>query len=258
MSAVMLPMTLANLVKEIRSEFKDNDITQTDVEKLMSLMSNYKANRLDYAKYALFDAKKYTRNLIDDGNGKYNLIALCWGPGHTSPIHNHANSHCIFKVLEGQLTETLYPSENAEMPKTAYYTENQVNYMHDKIGTHRVGNDTGQPAISLHLYSPPIEYCKIYDEKGNESLSGKTTFYSTDGVRLDQACALKAKYQLERFSSGRNLPKLPEPPKHVFAGMEAPKEFEYFPSTLNKIDIELYDLLLASYNYLHRIRSPYP
>ncbi|KAJ3262653.1 hypothetical protein HK103_000182 [Boothiomyces macroporosus] len=227
---------LSTLIKEIRNEFKENDITQTDVEKLKVLMSSYKSNRLDYAKYALFDSKKYTRNLIDDGNGKYNLIALCWGPGQTSPIHNHANSHCIFKVLEGQLTEVLYPSEQGRLPKISKYTENQVNYMHDKIGTHRVGNDSSEPAISLHLYSPPIEYCKIYDEKGNESLSGKTTFYSVNGVRVDAAAHLKSKYQSEPANppSRTRLPKLsgvkgvqPSLPTPL-SPTALPKEFEYF------------------------------
>ena len=25
---------------------------------------------------------RYTRMLVDDGNDRYNLIVLCWGPGH--------------------------------------------------------------------------------------------------------------------------------------------------------------------------------
>ena len=25
---------------------------------------------------------RYTRNLVDEGNGRYNLIVLCWGEGH--------------------------------------------------------------------------------------------------------------------------------------------------------------------------------
>ena len=25
---------------------------------------------------------RYTRNLVDQGNGKFNLMILCWGEGH--------------------------------------------------------------------------------------------------------------------------------------------------------------------------------
>ena len=65
---------------------------------------------------------------MDAGNGKYNLLVLCWGEGHLryvgacscltlncillssphSPIHDHANSHCFMKILSGSLKETLF------------------------------------------------------------------------------------------------------------------------------------------------------
>lgn len=48
---------------------------------------------------------RYTRNLVDNGNGKYNLMAVCWGEGHGSAIHDHANSHCFMKMLRGSLEE---------------------------------------------------------------------------------------------------------------------------------------------------------
>lgn len=44
----------------------------------------------------LFD--RYTRNLVDTGNGKYNLMIVCWSEGQGSGIHDHPNSHCIMKV----------------------------------------------------------------------------------------------------------------------------------------------------------------
>lgn len=28
-------------------------------------------------------------------------MTLCWGEGHGSAIHDHANAHCFMKVLEG-------------------------------------------------------------------------------------------------------------------------------------------------------------
>ena len=43
--------------------------------------SSLKSNRADWDKYALFDPAKYTRNLVSNGNGKFNLLILCWGEG---------------------------------------------------------------------------------------------------------------------------------------------------------------------------------
>jgi len=39
------------------------------------------SNPADWKKYANFDPYKYTRNLVDDGNGKFNLLVLAWGEG---------------------------------------------------------------------------------------------------------------------------------------------------------------------------------
>lgn len=51
---------------------------------------------------------RYTRNLVDAGNGKFNLMILCWGEGHGSAIHDHSKSHCFMKMLKGELCETRY------------------------------------------------------------------------------------------------------------------------------------------------------
>lgn len=34
-------------------------------------------------------------------------MVLCWGEGHGSAIHDHANAHCIMKILQGELCEVL-------------------------------------------------------------------------------------------------------------------------------------------------------
>lgn len=45
---------------------------------------------------------------MDEGNGKFNLMILCWGEGHSSQIHDHSNSHCFMKMLKGELREIRY------------------------------------------------------------------------------------------------------------------------------------------------------
>ena len=41
----------------------------------------------------LISRGRYTRNLVDEGNGKFNLMLLCWGEGHASAVHDHADAH---------------------------------------------------------------------------------------------------------------------------------------------------------------------
>lgn len=46
--------------------------------------------------------------MIDEGNGKYNILLLCWAESQGSSIHDHSNAHCFMKCLDGELLETKY------------------------------------------------------------------------------------------------------------------------------------------------------
>lgn len=35
-------------------------------------------------------------------------MILCWGEGHGSAIHDHADAHCFMKMLKGELQEVRY------------------------------------------------------------------------------------------------------------------------------------------------------
>lgn len=70
----------------------------------------------------------YTRNLVDRGNGEYNLLVLCWPPGASSSIHDHPGAHCIVRLPysypSGRLTrrgagqDAERQAEGEEVPST--------------------------------------------------------------------------------------------------------------------------------------------
>lgn len=66
---------------------------------LHNLLRAYSSNPEHWAKYAHRNpAKQYTRNLVCELPGIFNLLILVWTPGQASPIHDHADSHCLMKV----------------------------------------------------------------------------------------------------------------------------------------------------------------
>ncbi|KAL4927949.1 putative cysteine dioxygenase Cdo1 [Aspergillus undulatus] len=179
------------------SGLDSDDVDPLDIQRLMEL---YNSNEEDWAPFALGDTNKtYTRNLIDEGNGKSNLLILVWSPGRGSAIHDHANAHCVMKILKGTLQETLYTwpdqdkvehgqSSPPEVTKVTTYGENQVTYMSDKLGLHKIHNpNPNEMAISLHLYTPPnaANYgFSVFDEKSGKACHIKQShFYSIRGKR---------------------------------------------------------------------------
>ncbi|KAJ4049344.1 hypothetical protein NW756_006580 [Fusarium oxysporum] len=157
-----------------------------DEDYLISLAKKYTSNPNDWARYYHnCPEKNYTRNAIVNINHKANILLLVWNPGKGSPIHDHANAHCILKVLAGELTETIYnmPEKDCEDRPLSIKSANthqadQVTYISDDIGLHRVHNPhPTQVAVSLHIYTPPnaadIGY-NVFDEStGRASFMAK-------------------------------------------------------------------------------------
>ncbi|MCJ1417019.1 capsule-associated protein CAP1 [Xylographa parallela] len=166
------------------------DSADVDPENLRRLMEAYNSERKEWMSYALRDpSRSYTRNLVDKGNGKSNLLILVWTPGTGSPIHDHANAHCVMKILQGSLKETLYdwPDKSTRtdgLPaplhatRETIYSENEVTYMSDKLGLHKISNpEVDKVAVSLHLLSVLLlRKSKSLDPRLPESqkLSGST------------------------------------------------------------------------------------
>ncbi|VDM75993.1 unnamed protein product, partial [Strongylus vulgaris] len=211
-------VTLNELIAKLRVIFADDNV---DVDEVMRAMESYKSNKADWRHFAVFDEHKYTRNLVDVGNGKYNLMILCWGPGMGSSIHDHTDSHCFVKILDGTLLETRYdwPEVNdneAPMRKSGVnrYEENGVSYMSgrliyafqsfytltslqkqtrgintkmelsDKLGLHRMENPShSDSAVSLHLYIPAYETCNAFDERTGKKTKCQVTFFTKYGCK---------------------------------------------------------------------------
>merc|ERR1739844_344614 len=121
---------------------------EVNIDEVEELLSAYHTNRTDWKKFAKFDPYKYTRNLVHEGNGKFNLMLLCWAPGNQSSIHDHADAHCFVKNLDGVLKETRYywPDENSTEDGgvvesgSVHVKPDDVSYMSDELGLHRVEN----------------------------------------------------------------------------------------------------------------------
>lgn len=72
--------------------------------------------------------------MVDAGNGKFNLMILCWGEGHGSAIHDHADSHCFMKMLKGELCEIRYawPNNNNINEDDNYISNDISREVHDE------------------------------------------------------------------------------------------------------------------------------
>lgn len=189
-------LTFPELLQRIDDTLADGTAALEDVH---ALLQAYVSKRSDWKKYAHFDSCKYTRNLVLEGTEKFNLVLLCWGEGQASGIHDHADSDCFVKVLDGELEEIRYswPEKDGDVPKRTEVfkaTTNDVMYMHDRLGLHRVLNPShSKRAVSLHLYSPPFDTCGSYCERTGLSRDARMTWYSKAGRKVDACSEIRKK-----------------------------------------------------------------
>jgi len=103
-------------------------------------------------------------------------------------------------VLKGRLQETLFdwPDKTAinnglesppKVKRETIYRENEVTYMSDTLGLHKVSNpDPDEIAVSLHLYTPPnaaVYGCHTFDPSTGKAVHVKQcNFFSDRGQRI--------------------------------------------------------------------------
>jgi len=62
---------------------------------------------------------------------------------------------------------------------------NETTYINDTIGLHRMENrHHAMPGVTLHLYVPPYESCRSFDQRTGHTNEVKVTFYSKNGKRV--------------------------------------------------------------------------
>jgi cysteine dioxygenase len=124
------------------------------------------------APYLNWDRQHYTRNLIDK-TPLYELVAICWEVGQASSVHNHHDQNCWMAVPIGRLLVQNYRTVSEDLSigkcKLEPTTTVEMNPTHPcrvdpQEPVHRVLNprEVNQRAVSLHIYSRPIDSCVVY------------------------------------------------------------------------------------------------
>jgi len=187
-------ITFEELIRGLNELF-DKDKEDVIIEDVEAWFDRYKAAPADWEKFATWDKYRYTRNLMDEGNGKFNLMLLCWPEGAASAIHDHADSHCFLTVLKGSVREVRFhwPDDKKGVDGSLVEKDRAeagpgtVMYMADHLGLHRVENAShSEKLVTMHCYSPPFDMCKVFDERTSKDSKVKMRFWSKFGKRLEK------------------------------------------------------------------------
>jgi cysteine dioxygenase len=146
--------------------------------------------------YLHFEPGRYTRNLIYRDH-LFELLALCWEPGSSSPIHNHSNQLCWLAVHEGALRLDNFHSLDGPGPGDGIRLVPNggierapvgcVDLQQGSDGIHRVSNPFATRAVSLHVYSRPYDRCLAYDPVAQTAREIRLVYHSVGGAVVEQS-----------------------------------------------------------------------
>jgi predicted metal-dependent enzyme (double-stranded beta helix superfamily) len=128
-----------------------------------------------YVNSVEYDSVSYKRNVLYRDED-IEILLICWMPGQKTPVHDHPDQGCLVRVLAGELNETLYnlgvryaspddkqsyfnhgyPEGSLRAVKQRSIGQGAVSYLRGDRGVHRLWNKSDEPAMSLHVYSPPL------------------------------------------------------------------------------------------------------
>jgi predicted metal-dependent enzyme (double-stranded beta helix superfamily) len=128
-----------------------------------------------YVNSVEYDSVSYKRNVLYRDE-ELEILLICWMPGQKTPVHDHPDQGCLVRVLAGELHETLYnlgvryasaddkqsyfdhgyPEGTLRAAKHRSIGQGAVSYLCGDRGVHRLWNKSEAPAMSMHVYSPPL------------------------------------------------------------------------------------------------------
>jgi cysteine dioxygenase len=158
---------------EVKQALSLNDLIellqgQTEVpslEQLNTWLESADISEAELGPYIAFKEANYWRHRVCR-NGFVEMLVLCWGPGHRTPIHDHNGSHGAVKVFSGVLWETTFTFDSTKglcYKAAREYCRGEITGA-SVPDIHQLGNPdvSEQNLITLHIYAPPLGVLKTY------------------------------------------------------------------------------------------------
>lgn len=115
----------------------------------------------------------YARRLIHrDPTGRYSVVAMVWGIGQGTRLHDHAGEWCVECVYRGRIKVTSYDLVgDADSPLVQFQEQQTVMAGVGEAGAlippfeyHTIGNAlTDQPSATVHVYGHELTWCHVFE-----------------------------------------------------------------------------------------------
>ena len=106
----------------------------------------------------------------------YSVVAMTWGPGQGTPVHDHSGLWCVEGVWDGQLEITQYELLERDGDNFRFRAAGGMQAGPGSAGSlippheyHSIRNASPDAvAVSVHIYKAPMECCSMFVPRDGE------------------------------------------------------------------------------------------
>ena len=171
----MLPLSDRISLDDFVYEMQHVPVRDLKLPALQDLFSKLDLREMLVNECVHFCKDSYARNLVCR-TPRFDMLVLCWKPGHVTTIHDHAGSLNVTRVFQGQLTSRIF--EAYERPKPGSILVRQVDEARlnksafsavDYGEIHQLANTSNDDLITVHVYARPLKDITVYEPASGEA-----------------------------------------------------------------------------------------
>ena len=106
----------------------------------------------------------------------YSVVAMTWGPGQGTPLHDHSGLWCVEGVWDGELEIVQYELLGRDGERFHFRAAGGIHAGPGSAGSlippheyHTIRNASADTiAVSLHIYKAPMEGCSMFEPQDGE------------------------------------------------------------------------------------------
>ena len=120
----------------------------------------------------------------------YSVVAMTWGPGQGTPVHDHCGLWCVEGVWVGQLQITQYQLLERQDDRFRFRAASDMHAGPGSAGSlippheyHTIRNTSDAAvAVSVHIYKAPMGTCSMFVPKDGEWFERQAKTLCTDDI----------------------------------------------------------------------------
>lgn len=113
----------------------------------------------------------YARRLVHRSEELgYVVVAMIWGVGQGTPLHDHSGAWCVEGVLDGRIAVTQYELLERRDDRCRFDRKQTVEAEVGSAGClippfeyHTIENAVDEPSITLHIYGRDLLSCGVFE-----------------------------------------------------------------------------------------------